>query len=286
MSRLSRLLPILAVLSSCGPRDLPPTDRPELRPIAGIPVASELAPGGNAPTRDVVGRHHPPVDLAVRKIERHGLSLSVLTFDARRYRLRVLDNEGGPGTGVGLARNAASRLNGVAAINGGFFTPEGQPLGLVIEDGKKYGTLSSSSLGSGLFLQIADHHLPTLSRRGDWASLPPPRQLLQSGPFLLEDGRTVPGLSASRPRERSFLLWDGGAGWALGHSSSTSLAALSRALASQPVPGLTISEALNLDGGTSSDLWVASSVKGGPVSTRRFWNKDVRNYLVLTPARR
>ncbi len=54
------------------------------------------------------------------------------------------------------------------------------------------------------------------------------------------------------------------------------------ALAGQPVPGLTIDAALNLDGGSSSDLWISSTVKGGPANERPFWSKSVRNYLVLT----
>ena len=42
-----------------------------------------------------------------------------------------------------------------------------------------------------------------------------------------------------------------------------------------------VADALNLDGGRSTDLWVSSSVSGGPASWRTPFNKPVRNFLVL-----
>jgi hypothetical protein len=214
------------------------------------------------------------------------LKLQILTFDSRTHQLEVLDNENGPGTGASSARQAAATRAALAAINGGFFTPEGTPLGLVVEGGRRYGTLSNSSLGSGFYLLPSNQQASRIIRRTDWSTATSgqsPNHALQSGPFLLENGQPVAGLSTSRPRPRSFLLWDGFHGWALAHSTSTTLAQLSKALATQPVPGFAIHHALNLDGGSSCDLWVSSSVKGGPVSIRPLWAKDVRNYLILTP---
>lgn len=226
---------------------------------------------------------HPVTPLVVHRLEVNGGTFTILTFDSRHHALEVVDNEKGPGTGARTAEDAAQG-RGIAAINGGFFTAEGDPLGLVYEAGKKYGGLSSSSLGAGLYLHEPSLHRPGLLRRRAWdRKTTSTMHILQAGPFLLEDGKPVPGLSNRRARPRSFLLWDGHLGWAIGHCSSTTLSALAQTLAKQPVPSLKVRLALNLDGGSSCDLWIGPSVTGGPIGIRPFWAKDVRNYLVLTP---
>ncbi len=286
MPRLLTLL-ILAALSSCAPRTLHPATPSAVDFIAGIPAdlphATISRDGDGAVTRNVISVClRPATPLATYRLPSHGLTL--LTFDQHTHSLRVLDNEGGPGTGATTAKSAAQSSNAVAAINGGFFTPEGQPLGLLYENGIKYGGLNTSSLGAGIYVHDTESRSTYLLRRSAWRSRgTPPTDLLQSGPFLVEHSRPVSGLSTSPPRERSFLLWDGHSGWALGHSSSTTLADLAKTLATQPLPGFTIQHALNLDGGSSADLWISPSVKGGPASTRHLWNKNVRNYLVLNP---
>ncbi len=291
MIRLTLLL-CLAVLSSCSNRV--PTPGDFIFPVAeitpGTPhLETELINGDEAPIHNVVSDHpaHPPVSPAVHQPTAGNLKLTVLAFDSRTHNLQVIDNENGPGSGARNSKSAAKSKSAIAAINGGFFTPEGKPLGLVYEQGRKYGELSNSSLGAGIYVHGTASRLPAILPRSTWQQLssPSPAHLLQSGPFLLKNGKTVSGLSITRPRERSFLLWDGNIGWALAHSSSTSLASLSKALAAQPITGFHIHHALNLDGGSSSDLWVSSSVKGGPVSTRHLWNKNVRNYLALVPSK-
>jgi hypothetical protein len=287
-------------LGSCGMPE-PPGDAGRvpgalIEPIpAGRTDPGVLPPAGPsgvaavpaAPPQAVAPRRKDPViATGTHRFTSQGIAFTALTFDQRHFHLGVLDNGMGPGTGAGSARNAASSANGVAAINGGFFTPEGSPLGLVIENGTQVGSLNRSSLGAGMYFHDSATRSSGLIRRERWQQAGPqrPESLLQSGPFLLERGQAVPGLSVTRPRPRSFLLWDGRSGWVLGRSGSTTLAKLASALATQPVPGFTAMSALNLDGGSSSDLWIGPDMNGGPVSTRHFWNKSVRNYLVLTRA--
>ena len=280
------LLLSLAGLTACTPKVLPPSDRIPLDPIAA--ALATPAAAQEAGVFAILLQNNPITPLATHQLSVSGHTLTILTFDSRAHSLQVLDNEDGPGTGASSSKSAAQSLNGIAAINGGFFTPEGAPLGLVFEKGRKYGGLITSSLGAGIYLHDPASRQAMLVRRSTWQKLYAkisPAHLLQSGPFLLENNAAVSGLSKSRPRERSFLLWDGFNGWAIGHCSSATLAQLGQVLATQPLPGFRIHHALNLDGGSSSDLWVSSSVKGGAISTRHLWNKDVRNYLVLTPVK-
>lgn len=290
-------------LAACAPNAPDPAGSPrgttarpsDLQAIDGIPAGSPshgaLQSGDHAITRNSVsvtpsglGNQSPPsTPLRARRLRAGGITLTVFTFDGRAWHLAVVDNENGAGTGAGTAGAAAHARNAPAAINAGFFTPEGRPLGLVIEDGRSFGSINFSPLGAGIYSNRSGN--ASLVRRTEWSRSPPPHHLVQSGPFLLENRVVVPGLSDSPSRPRSFLLWDGRHGWAIGHAASTSLAHLATTLAKQPIPGFSIKSALNLDGGTSADLWISSAVNGGPASTRRFWNKPVRNYLVVQPNR-
>lgn len=205
-----------------------------------------------------------------------GISITAVAFDNRSHRLVVADQPGGPGSLWPDAKSAAASRNGIAAVNGGFFTPEGAPLGLVIAGGKRAGGLNrASSLGAGLFVEDGS---PALVRRETGKT---GGELLQSGPFLVENGRAIPGLSPESSTARTFIGWDGATGWFIARSGACSLADLAKALEGAKIGGLACRVVLNLDGGRSSDLWAGSSLDGGPVAQRPFWNKPVRNFLVL-----
>lgn len=207
-----------------------------------------------------------------------GTPITAVTFDSRSHRLVVADQPGGPGSQWPDAQSAAASRRGIAAVNGGFFTPEGGPLGLVIAGGKRAGSMNrASSLGAGLFV---DDGSPALVRRESGGT---GGELLQSGPFLVEGGRAIPGLSPESSTARTFLGWDGANGWFIARSGPCSLADLAKALDGAKIGGISCHVVLNLDGGRSSDLWAGSSLVGGPISQRPFWNKPVRNFLVLLP---
>ncbi len=217
----------------------------------------------------------------VKRVTSRGVALTFLLFDDRKYDIAVADKDLGPETEWQTAQASAIRHDAVAAINGGFFTPTGKPLGLVIEGGKRIGIWNSQSpLTSGL---LSVEKSPRLLRRQHWRSFSPTQHLLQTGPFLVENDVEVQGLDDRERRPRSFIAWNGRNRWAFGVAEGATLTDLGSALAAQPLPGMNITTALNLDGGRSSDLWVSPEVSGGPVSTRRVWNRPVRNYLLLIP---
>ena len=218
--------------------------------------------------------------MAARVVETalDGIEITAVVFDSRTHRLAIADQAGGPASRWTDAAAAATEFGGIAAINAGFFTPEGEPLGLVAGGGKRAGSLNrASSLGAGFYVGGG---APALVRR---ERSPGGGELLQSGPFLVENSRAIHGLSPERSTARSFIGWDGGHGWFVARSGPCSLQALAKALAGTEIGGVAARNALNLDGGRSSDLWVAGSVAGGPVAQRPFWNKPVRNFLVLLP---
>ncbi len=211
------------------------------------------------------------------------IRLEGVAFDSRSHRLVVVDQPAGPGSRFEDAAGAARSAGGFAALNAGFFTPEGEPLGMVISAGKSAGQWNSaSSLGSGIWHEDGAGN-PAISRRGSLSrgAAGQMRELIQAGPMLVENGRAVGGLDASKPSARSMILWDGGTRWWLGRASPCSLADLARTLQNGSPAGWRVGSALNFDGGRSADLWISGAIPGGPLASRPLWNKPVRNFLVL-----
>lgn len=243
--------------------------KPKVAEVAKVPV--QVVPSVEIPEK-VVPRH----SLRMETKRVNGIALTIVSYDRRDYGLKVAD-QASPGARWDTAREAAG--NGIAAINGGFFTPEGKPLGVLITGGEKKGAVNRASfLGSGFFVGGMDR----LMNQEDYlVARPKAQELLQSGPRLLWEGSIPKGLADGEKRPRSFLLWDENHHFAIAYADSASLSGLARILKSQPFSHFRIQSALNLDGGRSSDLWVSGSVKGGPVTRRSWINKSVRNYLVL-----
>ena len=215
-----------------------------------------------------------------------GITFEGVAFDARDHRLVVVDQTGGPGSVFADAAAAGRSAGGLAAVNGGFFTPDGEPLGLVIAAGKRTESWNSaSSLGSGIWYADAAG-ASAIDRREllGKARATSMRELLQAGPMLVWNRRAVAGLDTEKSSARTMILWDGGCRWWIGRCSSpATLAQTAAALASASVPGWPVRHALNLDGGRSSDLWISAAVPGGPLVRRAPWNRPVRNFLILVP---
>lgn len=278
---MRRLLPLASplIFVACSPVRQPATEAPQTTPLPQAPVAASAAPSlsDDAP-------------VAVPSFSNRtigGIIFDGVDFDSRTHRLRVVDQTGGPGSQFATAADAAAATGGIAAINGGFFTPDGAPLGLVLSAGQPSGSWNAgSSLGSGLWLE---NHIgsPSIRRREavGLKSALRSQELLQAGPMLVEGGRAIGGLEATKASARSMVLWDGGTRWWIGRSSPCTLASMAKTLAENPPTRWKVFHALNLDGGRSADLWVSGAVSGGPAERRPPWNRPARNFLVLVSRR-
>lgn len=214
--------------------------------------------------------------LRYQEVNSQGITFHLVTFDTSEYTLKVADQPTLGGNWPS-AKTAALNLGGVAAVNGGFFNADGSPLGLVRSQGKSAGSWNtSSSLTSGVY-QYSQGRSQLLRNSSANRSA---TELLQTGPFLIENYGTVSGLSQKRVAQRSILLWDGKNHFALGITSSCTLGDLAPAIKALPssLPRMT---ALNLDGGRSTDLYVSSKVSNGGTVKGHWLKSQVRNYLVL-----
>lgn len=269
-----------AAAASCTPAAPLKVSAPvkEITPSAEAPAP--LPSPGAQPPAAVPRRSAAPAAVTRREIA--GISFEGVSFDAASHRLMVADQPGGPGSKYPDARSAAASRGGLAAVNAGFFTPQGAPLGKIIADGRAAGSWNRSSLGGGVFTESPAGNLG-ISRREAVSPGAAQRELLQAGPLLVENGRPVSGLNGEKPAVRTLMLWDGGARWWIGRSSICTLAQLGSVLGDGSPAGWKVHAALNLDGGRSTDLWVSGAVSGGPVNFRPMWNRPVRNFLVLVP---
>ncbi len=269
---LSILLNICSCLPSAAPPKSiphPPQTSPTLQQAQKIQTPPPTKPKSTA--RPKPSPHKNP--LKAQTSQKNNITFTSLTFDRQDYRLKVLDQKNGPGTQFKSAQAAGQ--GHLASINGGFFTPEGKPLGIVITNGQTRGAFNSSSfLGTG----ILDGENLTLSSRKSYKNS---NELLQSGPRLLWQGEKLTGLSDKNKRPRSFLIWDGQNHFGIVHANGATLKQLSNTLKQQPIPNFQINYALNLDGGRSCDFWISPKVSGGGITKKSFLNKPVRNYLIL-----
>lgn len=206
------------------------------------------------------------------------VDLELVRFDSRHHAVRVVD-QADPQAGGG-AMDPLMRTHGaVAGVNGGFFTPDFQPLGLMMAAGKSLGRLADGKLLGGIVLSHAGE--PFLIWRNEFRAVSGVTDLIQAGPRLVDSGAPVAGLERTKSRARTFIATDGGGSWIMGVARSTSLGALADMLATPGLmPHMRVMRALNLDGGNSSALWLRTAGRG--VVSEPGWS-TVRNYLAIVP---
>ena len=153
-------------------------------------------------------------------------------------------------------------------------------MGEVIADGEKSGRRNlASSLTSGVIYQQGDTLAIERSKTFYQKKLKP-SQLLQTGPFLVENGQIVKGLSDRKSSRRTLIATDGKGKWIIAYTPPTTLAQLATSLQqSEERYGFKIETALNLDGGSSSSFWLDKGKESKPLYLREF--KSVANYLGL-----
>ena len=197
-------------------------------------------------------------------------------FSSDQCTLRVVDQE--RDSAVSLAE-AMPRVGAIAGVNGGFFKPNFDPLGLVISQGRRAGTWQKSSLLGGVVM--VKQGKPLLLWRDEFQDSARITELLQVGPRLVNHGVPVNGLENKAARPRTFIATDNAGQWLLGIGAYATLAHLAQILAlPELVPGMEIVRALNFDGGKSTALW-AHATDGSVVSETEFGK--VRNFVAILP---
>jgi uncharacterized protein YigE (DUF2233 family) len=218
---------------------------------------------------------------AVRPSDGRRVTAHLALFHSRAFRLEVVDLGAGSEPAYPNLADAFRAQACVAGVNGGFFHPDWRPSGLVISRGNRINRFETARLLSGVVYD--DEKGIHLVRRTQFRDHLGITALLQSGPYLVEGGRAVRGLSPSDPGRRTFIATDWRGHWVLGATlSHLTLAELAQCLAS---PGAlapwAVERALNLDGGSSTGFFVERGAGQAPVTMHPL--KRVRNLLGIAP---
>jgi exopolysaccharide biosynthesis protein len=224
-------------------------------------------------TSSIAGVEHRKIVLAETASSEQA-TIDVALFATKSAILRVIDNP----TGDDDLAAAMRRTRGIAGVNGGYFDPQNAPVGLLISDGKLIAPLRKARLLSGV-LVVAGGRFQLL-RFAEYSARKNVTDALQCGPFLVDGGKTIPGLNDVRPARRTFIFSAGSDRAALGFCSPVTLKQLGQILVTPRLAtDLKVQRALNLDGGSSSTFWFAG--EHGPFSIPE--QKTVRDFVVVVP---
>jgi hypothetical protein len=200
--------------------------------------------------------------------------VDLVIFSAKTCTLRVIDNP----TGETLS-DAMPREKCAAGVNGGYFSPDFAPIGLLITGGRMIAPLQRARLITGVLSASARGvqilRVREFSRREKISAA------VQCGPFLVDHDEQVRGLDGSTSARRTFAATGTHDRALLGVCSEISLAELAALLTTTRLAeDLKIQRALNLDGGSSSAFWFARQ-NGTAFSIRE--QKPVRDFVAVVP---
>lgn len=240
--------------------------------VLGLSLASALAVFAQTPAA-------PPVHSVVVHADGRGARLWLVFFPEKDFYIRIIDNAAPANAERYKTMDVPLRAAGAfAGANGSFFNREPfDPVGLMISESRTTGRFDPQSWMKGL-LVVRGTRLALETSDKFQPDEPGITGAIQSGPWLVREGRPEADNNATHPAPRTFIGHDGKGVWFLGVSNDCSLHHLSQFLRSDAVRAITdVSWALNLDGGPSTGLWV----KGSPRDFYRQEKWPVRNYLAV-----
>ena len=200
------------------------------------------------------------------------VEVQLALFSSKSATLRVIDQANSDR----LLADVMRRENCLAGVNGGYFDPEGAPVGLLISGGKTIAPFRRARLLSGVL--AARPGTVEIIRASEFSTKKSAwREAVQCGPFLVERGKPVAGLDNTRSARRTFVLTTTDRRAAIGYCAPVTLARLAEVLPA--LSQLKVARALNLDGGSSSAFWCRTSEKTFSVSEL----KTVRDFVAVVP---
>jgi uncharacterized protein YigE (DUF2233 family) len=204
--------------------------------------------------------------------ERH-VRMHAVTFSGQDCTLAVMDD---PEGAYDLA-SAARKRGALAAANGGYFHPDRTPLGLRVRQGREIHPYERAKLLSGL-VTVSGARI-SLLRTGEFMRTGALREAVQAGPFLVDRSRPVSGLNSTRQAARTVIVAGPHERFGLVIVDRATLAETAAILSTPSMLGSwNVTRALNLDGGSSTGLWVA-----GDEPFYQPEGRDVRDFVAIVP---
>jgi len=191
----------------------------------------------------------PGLGLTYRSVTVPGSGVAhLLTVDLKEAELRVLDSRDLNEKAL-TARQFQERTGATAVVNGPFFDVDGSPMGLLVVDGEPREGLRKVDWG----VFAIDAQGASIVHTADWKEREGVQQALQVGPRLVVDGEAV-SLKRQAARRTALCVLPDGRLNVLVAGSPLWAADLAGFLEQQGCV-----DALNLDGGPSSQLYLSRS---------------------------
>lgn len=217
------------------------------------------------------------VQLALPENQGNHGELYAFRIDPRYYTLRLASAEAMGETMGSNVVSLAHFSNALIAVNGGFFSPEHDPLGLRMQDGQVLQPVRPISWWGVFSIRQGQARVST------WNAFVPDNQVsfaIQAGPRLLVKGH-IPPLKPGTA-DRTALCIDAQQNIlviATANASLTTQAFAELLRTSEHKGGLSCVDALNLDGGTSTQLYA----KVGDVDVNVPNFKAIADAVVVVP---
>jgi len=178
--------------------------------------------------------------------------VQLVYFKPADIQLEVVTNLDGK---IQDVRDAVDSHGSFGGINGGYFEPNLDPIGLLVSNNRVVHPTRKAKLLSGIF--FVRNGRPELTRTSEFPGTKGIQQAIQCGPFLVDGGRSVDGLNDLRVAPRTFIFTCGPTVWGFGICRSVTLKELGDILAhANVIPDHRIIRALNFDGGSSTALYL------------------------------
>ncbi len=206
------LLPAL-LFSACVAPLPPPLFQEPLPPPQAVPVEAppDFTPAPEAPVESpATNRRVRPLmggQAWLHEFEGGGAVWQVVVLDARHNTLRVVYQPDSWGGG-GAIDDVLDASGALAGVNGGFFSTNFEPLGLMIANGRRSGAWQSNKLLTGSL--VVSQGTPRLVWNSEGRREAGASDFLQAGPRLVDAGRPMTSLDRTKNAARSFIATNGG----------------------------------------------------------------------------
>jgi uncharacterized protein YigE (DUF2233 family) len=184
-------------------------------------------------------------------------SLHLLRVDLKKYSIKPID-----GRNLGKAsltvKEMAQKKGAIAVINANFFDPDKKPLGLVLLDGKIKNAFHPTSWWASFLIKGTQAKITKVFSP---AKVKGYQQGIQAGPRLIVNGRP-PKLKKEASPKSAIGIDPQGRVLLIATSSPMEIGALADILARpKKKGGLGLTQALNLDGGSSTQFFLKTADK-------------------------
>jgi len=251
---------VALVTAGCGTPAPPPTATPV--PTATVRPTSTPWPTSTPEPPDTGWQPvEPGVELRRLLVQGDyvGERLTIVRLDPAAVCFRVHYDPVAPR----LVSGWAERIRPLLVINGGYFSPEGETLGLLVSDGQRWGYVYGDFAGMFAVTVSGEVSVRWLDDR-PYDPAEPLAEAVMSFPVLVKPGGVLgfmPGDDEGDAARRTVVAQDmaGRVLLIVAPRGHLSLHELARALVESD---LALDVALNLDGGSSTGVWMAGETAG------------------------